>query len=138
MLGDDADAHEVVQDVFVNLLQKPEQYAGKSSMATYLYSAVTHACLNRIRNHRRRRQLAARAPLSPTDLAPLDAERQVLLRSALSELPEPLAQLAIYYYMDELTHEEISQIMGCSRRHVGKLLQRLSAHPASRELSACS
>jgi RNA polymerase sigma-70 factor (ECF subfamily) len=35
ILGDEADAHEVVQDVFVSLLQQPDQYRGKSSLATF-------------------------------------------------------------------------------------------------------
>jgi RNA polymerase sigma-70 factor (ECF subfamily) len=135
MLGDEADAHEVVQDVFVSLLQQPEQYAGRSSLATYLYSAVTHACLNRIRGRRTRERLSARATLPPAGAEPIDAERRLVLHEVLREL---LAQVAIYYYVDELTHDEIGQIVGCSRRQVGKLLARLSSHPAHKELSACS
>jgi RNA polymerase sigma-70 factor (ECF subfamily) len=42
-------------------------------------------------------------------------------------LPEPLGHVAVYYYLDELTHEEIAELLGCSRRHVGNLLVRLSA-----------
>jgi RNA polymerase sigma-70 factor (ECF subfamily) len=60
------------------------------------------------------------------------------LRSALRELPEPLAHVAVYYYMDELTQDEISRILGCSRRHVGNLLERLFAHRAHKELRSCS
>jgi len=138
MLGDEADAHEVVQDVFVSMLQHPEQYQGKSSLATYLYSAVTHACLNRIRSRRTRERLSARATLPPAAAEPIDAERRLLLHAALRELPDVLAQVAIYYYMDELTQDEIGQIIGCSRRQVGTLLARLSEHPAYKELSACS
>lgn len=138
MLGDEADAHEIVQDVFVSLLQAPEQYSGKSRLATFLYSAVTHACLNRIRSRRTRERLSSQSVSSPESAVPLDAEQRMVLHSALRELPEELAQIAIYYYVDELTHDEIGEIVGCSRRRVGKLLERLSAHPANKELSACS
>lgn len=138
MLGDEADAHEVVQDVFVSLLQEPDRYAGKSTLATYLYSAVTHACLNRLRNRRTRERLSTRVTLLPGGAPPIDAERRLILHAALRELPDLLAQVAIYYYVDELTHDEIGQIIGCTRRQVGKLLATLSAHPAHKELSACS
>ena len=138
MLGDEADAHEVVQDVFVSLLQEPAQYAGTSGFATFLYSAVTHACLNRIRKRRVRERLSARAEQPAPAAPPLDAERTLLLHSALRELPELLAQVAVYYYMDELTQDEIGQIIGCSRRQVGKLLARLSTHPVHKEWSRCS
>jgi RNA polymerase sigma-70 factor (ECF subfamily) len=138
MLGDEADAHEVVQDVFVALLAQPQQYARRSSLSTYFYSAVTNACLNRIRSRRTRTRLAERAVLRPASAEALDAEQCVVLHSALRTLPDLLAQVAIYHYIDDLTHDEIAQIIGCSRRHVGKLLAQLARHSAHRELSACS
>lgn len=137
MLGDEADALEVVHDVFLSLLQNPAQYAGKSSLAAFLYSAVTHACLNRIRNRRTRDRLIASNP-PPRAASPLDAEQQLDLHCALRDLPDEVAQVAIFYYLDALTHDEIAQIMGCSRRQVGKILERLARHPARKELSACS
>ena len=137
MLGDEADALEVVHDVFVSLLQDPMQYGGKSSFATFLYRAVTNACLNRIRNRRTRERLDASHP-PPTAAAPLDAEQQLVLHSVLRELPDDVAQVAIYYYMDALTQDEIAQIIGCSRRQVGKILDRLARHPARKDLAVCS
>jgi RNA polymerase sigma-70 factor (ECF subfamily) len=138
MLGNEAEAHEVVHDVFLSLLQNPAQYAGRSALATFLYSAVTHACLNRIRSHRTRERLASQRNLIEPSPQPLDPEQRLMLHSALRELPEQLAQVAVYYYMDELTQDEISRILGCSRRHVGQLLERLFAHPAQKELRSCS
>ena len=41
-------------------------------------------------------------------------------------LDEELAQVAVHYYLDEMTHAEIADILGCSRRQVGYLLERLS------------
>ena len=64
MLGSEADAHEVVQDVFFRSAA-PAQYQGRSSMSTFLYSAVTHACLNRIRNVKTRSRLLAQHPRRP-------------------------------------------------------------------------
>ena len=49
------------------------------------------------------------------------------MREALSTLDEELAGLAVYYYLDEMTHAEIAEQLGCSRRQVGYLLERLDA-----------
>ena len=137
LLGDEAEAHEVLQDIFVSLLERPDQFAGDSSANTYLYSATTHACLNRIRNRRTRERLnSSHSP--PKAATPLDAEQQLLLHSALRELPDQVAQVAIYYYVDALTQDEIAQIIGCSRRQVGKILGRLARHRVRKEFSACS
>jgi hypothetical protein len=65
LLGNDADAHEVVQDLFVSLFERPEQFSQRSTLTTFLYSATTHACLNRIRNKKRRLQLLATSDPSP-------------------------------------------------------------------------
>jgi RNA polymerase sigma factor (sigma-70 family) len=59
MLGCDADAWEVVQDLFLALYARPSAFDGRSTMSTYLFSATTHACLNRIRNRRTRARLLA-------------------------------------------------------------------------------
>jgi DNA-binding transcriptional regulator LsrR (DeoR family) len=30
----------------------------------------------------------------------------------------------VHYYFDQMTQAEIAEVMGCSRRHVGDLLER--------------
>jgi RNA polymerase sigma factor (sigma-70 family) len=138
LLGSDTDAREVVQDLFVSLLERPAQFAGRSSLTTYLYSAATHTCLNRLRDRRNRaRLLALHAQASATAQAPR-AEKLVLLRDLLIRLPEELAQVAVYYHLDEMTYDEIAETMGCSRRHVATLLQRLSRRHDAPEVKACS
>lgn len=137
MLGSDADAREVVHDVFLSLFERPDQYAGTSSMTTFLYSAVTHACLNRIRNGKTRLRLVEHhaSALAPSAGPGLNAEQLSILHTELARLPEPLAQVAVYRFIDELTHDEIARILGCSRRHVGDLLERLEAHGRVEEAS---
>jgi len=140
LLGSDADAGEVVHDVFLSLFERPEQYAGKSSMTTFIYSAVTHACLNRIRNGRTRLKLvqANASTLVPSAGPGLSAEELAVLHAELVALPEPLGQVAVYRYVDELTHDEIARILGCSRRHVGDLLERIESRAlAKKEDAAC-
>jgi RNA polymerase sigma factor (sigma-70 family) len=127
LLQNDADALEVVNDVFTSLYERPEQYAGRSALSTYLYGVTTNACFNRIRSHKQRARLFenARGARIGASEAPCP-ERVTQLRDLLERMPEPLAQAAVYYYLDDLTHEEIAEILGCSRRHVGNLLARLS------------
>ena len=129
MLGVEADAYEIVQEVFLSLVEKPEQFQGKSSVMTFLYSAPTHACLNRIRNatnrERLRREHLPRQDES-SDSQGLNAEQLLMLDRAIRTMPDELAQVAIYYLIDGLTHQEIAELLSCSRRHVGNLLTRLA------------
>jgi RNA polymerase sigma factor (sigma-70 family) len=129
LLGNDADAHEVVQDLFVSLFERPEQFSQRSTLTTFLYSATTHACLNRIRNKKRQLHLLATSasPLGTECRAgEVSPERLTLLHGMLARMPEELARVAMYYCVDDLTHDDIARLLGCSRRHVGNLLERLA------------
>jgi RNA polymerase sigma factor (sigma-70 family) len=125
ILADEQEAHEVLQEIFVSLMEQPDQFSGRSTISTWLYSVTTHACLGRLRNQRNRARLRRErvAPAAAGAEQPSSAE-QLLVSDLLARLPVPLAQAAIHYYVDEMTHEEIAVLLGCSRRHVGDLLER--------------
>lgn len=124
ILGNETDAREVLHDVFVSLLREPAQYRGRSSITTFLYAMTTNRCLNQIRNQKRRTELVAQklAPRDePAGAAPAD---QLAVRALLARLPERLARVAIYYFVDEMTHEEIAELIGVSRRQIGNLVEQ--------------
>jgi RNA polymerase sigma-70 factor (ECF subfamily) len=142
LLGSEADAHELLHDVFLSLWARPGQYAEKSQLSTFLYAAVTHACLKRLRDRGNRARLSVEHRQALLSVAArgqgLRADESAALRSALERMPEPLAQLAVYCYFDELTQEEIARLMGCSRRHVVDLVQRLHAWVRRQEAASCA
>jgi RNA polymerase sigma-70 factor (ECF subfamily) len=127
ILGSDPDANEVVQEVFLSLVERPQQFQGRSAMTTFLYAMTTHACLNRLRNQSNRSRLEGErwAGLDEGD-SRLSPEQRLIVHRAVQQMPEELAKAAIYHFVDGLTHQEISDILGCSRRHVGDLLARIS------------
>lgn len=138
LLGNEADAHEVVHDVFLSLHERPGQFGERSSLSTFLYSAVTNACLNHMRNHGNRRRLLQERdenPMPPWVEASPDQTAE--LRSVLEGMPEELAVVTIYYHWDELSHADIARILGCSSRHVGDLLARASRWARREESVVC-
>jgi RNA polymerase sigma-70 factor (ECF subfamily) len=138
MLGSVSDADEVVHDVFLRLFEQPDQFLGMSRISTYLYSAVTHECLNRIRNRRTRARLGEqRAQLERTSDPGTQAEASLAARDLLAALPEPLAAVAVYYHLDELSQREIAVILGCSHSHVRHLLAKLERWVREQEKAAC-
>jgi RNA polymerase sigma-70 factor (ECF subfamily) len=125
ILGNDEEARDVLQDVFTSLLRRPEQFAGRSSPMTFLYSMTTNSALGRLRRRRTRGRLLSTHLGGAEEPAGWGPEALVSLRARLASLPEELARLAVYYHLDELTQDEIANVMGCSRQWVGKLLARL-------------
>jgi RNA polymerase sigma-70 factor, ECF subfamily len=136
ILRNDNDAREVVQEVFLSLIDHPEQFAGKSALSTWLYSATVHRCLNRLRNDRTRlRLLADREAGLPGPQHAASPEHVTELRVMLSRLPVALAELAVYRLVDELSEDEISEVMGRSRRQVRRLLASLREVLDAREVT---
>ena len=138
ILGNSADAHEIVHDVFLSLFERPEQFAAKSAFATFLYSMVTHACLNHLRNqNNRRRLLEAHAPSVCVPSESATPEHVVELRALLRSMPKELAEVAIYRYFDSLPQSDIARVMGCSSRQVTKLLEQLERFAQRPKVAAC-
>jgi RNA polymerase sigma-70 factor (ECF subfamily) len=124
MLGNATDAADAVQNIFANLLQRPESFQGRSRATTFLYAVTTNHCLSVLRDRGNRQRIIDDKvkPDLPRTQAPT-ADVHAELRSLLARLPEQVAQTAIYYYFDELTQDQIAEILGCSRRRVAELLE---------------
>lgn len=123
-----AEVDEVFQEVFLQVLEKIDTFRGESAASTWLYRLTTHHCINRLRDRGRRAVLwDIHAPsVFGEDGAPSSGpEASVFLREIWKKLPEDLAQIAVYYYLDAMSHEAIAEVMGVSRRTVGNRLEAL-------------
>jgi RNA polymerase sigma-70 factor (ECF subfamily) len=128
LMGSEPDAQEILQELFMSFMRRPEQLEGQRSPTAWLYAATTHLCLNTLRNRNNRVRLLQRegAAAAGGALAVAGDPESVLgAQQLVASLPEELAQVAVYYYLDEMTHDEIAEVIGCSRRQVGNLLQKV-------------
>jgi RNA polymerase sigma factor (sigma-70 family) len=137
LLRNDAEAQEVVQDLFLSLLDRPSQIKEKSSVTSWCYAATTHACLNRLRNQHNRARLLSQRGTEPMQVREPEPDARALLHDALGRLPAELAAVAVYAFFDELSQEEIAPLIGCSRRQVSVLIERVRAWGREQE-SLCS
>jgi len=128
MLGTRAEAEDVLHDLFIRLHERPAEFMHMREPAAFIYGATTHACLNRLRAGRTRARLLAEQPPEKISAEQPIGEVRVLLREALARLPEELQAVAVYYHLDRMTQEEISEVIGCSRRTVSDLLARMARY----------
>ncbi len=134
LLGNEHDAQEALQEVFASLLRSPGVVRDAGSMVSWLYQATTHFCLNQLRNRRTSARLLERTPASDT-VGPR-AEALAEVRSLLSQMPPQVAAAVVYHHLDGMTHTEVAELLGCSRRQVGYLLERAAASVQRAEQSA--
>ena len=136
-LGNPATAHEVLQDVFVRVLRTRSDAQAAIDPRTWLCRLTDQLCLARIRPHKRHVPLPADDDgdtfESAIEAAIGDDDREPLMtvRRLLKDLDRFSVRLAVLYYLDELTEEELARELGLSRRALNKHLNRLMAHARS-------
>ncbi len=124
LLADPEQARDATQEVFVRMLRNAGKLVMDRECLPWLYRVSTNYCLNLIRDGRRLEfrapdELGARASGSGPE-ARLSARQQVLALCGLVD--EKTRQIAVMSHLDGMTQEEISGVLGLSRRTIGKKL----------------
>jgi RNA polymerase sigma-70 factor (ECF subfamily) len=117
LLGEEQAAKDACHEVFLRLFRSLPEFE-RASPLTWLYTVTTNHCLNIIRDEQRHRQiLNARAVSTKT-------EQAIPLFTLLRGFPKELQEIAVYYFVDEMSQDEIADVLGISQRTVSN---RLSA-----------
>jgi RNA polymerase sigma-70 factor, ECF subfamily len=124
LVGRDADAWDVVQEVFVRLLQAGAGFRGEARPTTYIYRVTTHVALNALRARAVREAPGARVEEAGVDALAQAECRQFLVR--LSDVLDARAlSIAALHYSDGLGQEEIANVMGLSRKTINREVVRI-------------
>jgi RNA polymerase sigma-70 factor, ECF subfamily len=125
MLGNRADAQDLVQALFVDLLKKGE--GPKEALdLPYLYRAITNRCLTFLRDETNRARLRDSHDESLRGTTRTRCEDQVIGMDLLLKLSHKLDERALevlfYRYFADMTQDEIAELLGISRKTVGRKL----------------
>ena len=131
MLGNPEDASDMAQDVFLWLWENIGQFQFRSRFSTWLYRIVTNRCIN-VKDQKKRRkteptEIDDSQPWVPVDTATpekavLLAEQREILQKALAELRDDYRKILVLREMQNLSYEELAEVIGCS---VGRVKSKL-------------
>ena len=128
MLGDVADAEDVVQDVFVMLWSRRGQLDNVVRLDAYCLQAVRTRCIDLIRSRKTRMEHAEmlRAISDSEVMMELDEEqdRGAMLASLLAELPEVQRKAVEMKYLDGCSTQQIEQTLRMSSGNVYTTISR--------------
>jgi len=130
MLNDSADAADTTQEVFLKVFRGVKGFHGQSSLKTWIYRIALHEASNRRRWWRRHKshevaldpaieaggtQINFAQTLADDGASPLDSAMQQELRGRveqeLQQVSEPYRTTVILRDIEELSYEEIAEIM---------------------------
>ncbi|HEY8143235.1 MAG TPA: sigma-70 family RNA polymerase sigma factor [Kofleriaceae bacterium] len=125
VLANSDDASDVVQTLFAELIGR----GGERFELPLLYRAVTNRCLNMIRDRKNRERLLAREEPALRGMARVRCDDAVVGLDLLCKLSARLdarhMEVLVCRYVDDMGVEEIAQLVGQSRKTVGKRLARI-------------
>ena len=127
LLKDEAEAKDALQDVFVKVLQGMAGFRAAASESTWILRIATHHCLNLLRARKALWREQVRVMHAERKVETETPDRREMVRAALAAAPEEAQEVAVLYFVDELTQAEIAQEMGRSLPTIRKRLREFLA-----------
>lgn len=140
MLRDATEAEDLAQNVFVQVFRSAHRYHVSSKFSTWLFTIVRNLCLNEIRRRSRHPADSLDAPHPEQEDQPwqqyddkriiaapdrlLHGELEEKIERALAELPGNQRLAIVLCRQDELSYEEIAEVLGCSLSATKSLIHR--------------
>ena len=150
LTGNDAQAEDIAQEVFLKAYQHFEQLRASPTAAGWLKTVATRLALNHLSRYRKRWRFfselrAHDAPDAEEDtpgfeiavpdsaLAEIDAQQQrALIEQALRELPEKQRVPLVLYHFQDLPYQEIATLLHISLAKLKTDIRRARAALASK------
>jgi RNA polymerase sigma-70 factor (ECF subfamily) len=146
-LRNESQAEDVVQDALIAVLEKPDRFAGQSSLRTYVTGILKHKIVDLLRSAGRERQFEGAEDQSDDDIidslfkedghtwemprnwgAPDATLEQKdffrIMEICLEKLPQKTARMFLMREWLELETEEICKELGCSTSNAWVMLYR--------------
>jgi RNA polymerase sigma-70 factor, ECF subfamily len=141
ILGNDADAADVLQDVFMKVFKGVRQFHGDSSLKTWIYRIAVHEASNHRRSwlRRRLREVFSLDGGSPGTVVSAgerhgsgdtpyhileQSERQEWVKRAVASLAEPYKTVVVLREIEDMSYEEIAALLGIAEGTVKSRLMR--------------
>ena len=134
IVGDDAEAEDIMQQAYVNAYANLRQFKGLSQFSTWLTKITIHESLQRIRRRKRYEPFEENGTvveIRARDESPRDPERQaasgelrMLLEWAIERLPDGAREVFVLREVEGMSTLEVAQALDVSEDVVKTRLSR--------------
>ena len=137
---DEEDAKDITQEVFIKAFHSIDMFRGDSKIQTWLYAITRNLCLNAIDKKKRKGNVIQFDDVDiasdiQSDSLLNESEFSALFNKCMSILPEKQRETFILRHIEELSYEEISDMLGTSigglKANYFQAVQKLSQYLSS-------
>jgi RNA polymerase sigma-70 factor, ECF subfamily len=123
--GDASVALDIAQDTFLKLLSKIGEFRGEAKFESWLYRLVVNSCLDHRRAGSKWTPLATLRATGDSVLQRLlRTEVQESVQQVIAKLAPELRMVVILRYTEELSYDQIAEILRCPPGTVASRLNR--------------
>jgi RNA polymerase sigma-70 factor (ECF subfamily) len=113
MIGDERDARDLVQDVFVRAWQRLPTFRGQSALATWMHRLAVNVVLEQMRSTRRDvARFIDDADQDSFSARPTSPDERMDLDRAINRLPAGARTVFVLHDIHGYSHDEIAQMTG--------------------------
>lgn len=118
------DAEDVVEEIFIKLWQRREDFTHIAEVKGFLYTSVRNSCINALRS-RQREQVRNETFMQLHGAQPQDTDKEIivsellaLIRKAVDELPPKMREIFFLSYYKKMSTPEIAEHLNLSHQTV--------------------
>ena len=121
---DKSEVDDLVQEVLLNLWRGFGSFEGRSDIRTWVYRVSLNTCISSARKKKRFGTLPLNMDIDLFDESDADNRQTGLLHRRISLL-QPFDRAIVLLWLENLSYEEIGQIVGISTKNVSVRLVRI-------------
>jgi len=121
---DQDEVNDLFQEVLVNLWRGFDKFEGRSDVRTWVYRVALNTCISYDRQKRRRPEMELSMDINLFSDNDADTRQVDLLHQRIQRL-QPFDRAIVLLWLEDLSYDEIGQIVGISTKNVSVRLVRI-------------
>ncbi len=121
---DDDEVNDLFQEVLINLWKGYESFGHRSDIRTWIYRVALNTCISMDRKKRRSATVRLAMDINLFEDRDEDTRQVDLLHKRIQRL-QPFDRAIVLLWLEDLSYEEIGQIVGISTKNVSVRLFRI-------------
>ncbi|MBQ6190910.1 MAG: sigma-70 family RNA polymerase sigma factor [Bacteroidaceae bacterium] len=121
---DDDEVNDLFQEVLINLWKGYESFGHRSDIRTWIYRVALNTCISLDRKKRRSATVRLAMDINLFEDRDEDTRQVDLLHKRIQRL-QPFDRAIVLLWLEDLSYEEIGQIVGISTKNVSVRLFRI-------------